>query len=337
MQKTVFVVDDSLTNLAKAEEALEKQYRVITLLSVRKMQAALEKVKPDLILLDIAMPETSGFEAIKQLKANKLYADIPVIFLTALSDSYNEALGIELGAVDFITKPFSEPVLLTRVRNHLNTDELVNRRTERLIEMSKGIVFTLADVIERRDKNAVGHIERIAVLLRSLLNAMLERGVYAEELRNWDFDIFISAALLHYVGKAAIPEEILNKDGKLTEDEFEIIKTHVSEGKKVISQIISRTGEAELLLNARLISSYHHERWDGDGYPNGLNKTAIPLQGRIMAVVDAYDALINKRPYKEALSHEESIRVINDEAGRQFDPYIAEVFCGRAGRPEAVD
>ena len=327
MQKTIFVVDDSLTNLSKAEEALEKQYRVITLLSVQKMQAALEKITPNLILLDIAMPEMSGFEAMKQLKANKLHADIPVIFLTALTDSYNEALGIELGAVDFITKPFSEPVLLNRIKNHLNFDDLVHKRTERLMQLNNDIVFTLADIIERRDKNTTGHIERTTFLLKNLLNAMIERGVYIDELRGWDINLFISATLLHDVGKITIPEHILNKPEKLTDEEFQVVKNHATEGKKIISQSISRTGETGILQNAKSVAAYHHERWDGSGYPYGLKGAMIPLQGRIMAIVDVYDALVSERPYKKAFTHDKAIQIIREGSGKHFDPLIADVFC----------
>jgi putative two-component system response regulator len=161
MLKTIFVVDDSLSSLSLAEEALEKQYRVITLSSANKMYAALEKITPDLILLDIAMPEMSGFDAMKQLKSNPLYTGIPVIFLTALTDTYNEALGIELGAVDFITKPFSEPVLLNRIKNQIQIDEIIRERTSNIMRIKNGIVFSMADIIEKRDKNTGGHVERV--------------------------------------------------------------------------------------------------------------------------------------------------------------------------------
>jgi len=331
MKKTVFVVDDSLTNLSKAEEALEKQYRVITLLSVRRMHAALEKITPDLILLDIAMPEMSGFEALKQLKSNKQHANIPVIFLTALTDSYNEALGIELGAVDFITKPFSEPVLLNRIRNHLDIDEIIQKRTEQLTQLNDGIVFTFADNIERRDKKAEGHIDRVSSLLKSLLDDMASLGVYIDELRRWDIDSFISAALLHDVGKLVIPDCILNKPGQLTDEEYQLVKTHTIAAEKIIDQMNSRTGEMGFFNNARQIAAYHHEHWDGTGYPYGLKRTGIPLHGRIMAVIDVYDALATDRPYREALPHDEAIRIIRSDAGRQFDPLIADVFCGIDG------
>jgi len=327
MQKTIFVVDDSLTNLSLAEEALENKYRVITLSSAEKMYEALKKLTPDLILLDIAMPDISGFDAMKELKGNKNHAGIPVIFLTALTDSFNEALGIELGAVDFITKPFSEPVLLNRIKNHIQIDNIIRERTEELMLLKNGIVFTMADIVERRDKKTDGHVERVTVFLKILLEAMITYGVYADEIRNWNLDVCVSSARLHDVGKINIPDSILNKPGELTKEEFDIVKTHTTEGEKIIDQTISRTGDSDFLQSAKLIAAYHHERWDGTGYPYGLKGSGIPLHGRLMAIIDVYDALISERPYRKALAHDVAINTIKNEAGKHFDPLITGVFC----------
>lgn len=326
MQKTIFVVDDSLSNLMMAEEVLEKQYRVVTLSSAKKMYAALEKQLPDLILLDIAMPDASGFDVIKELKSNKLYAKIPVIFLTSLTDTFNEALGIELGAVDFITKPFSEPVLLNRIRNHIQIDKIIREQTAELMRLKNSIVFTMADIVECRDKNTGGHIERTNEHIKVLLDAMLEHNVYADEISGWDIETFILSACLHDVGKISVPDSILNKPGKLTVEEFETVKLHSDEGLRIIEQAANLTGEAEFLNNARLVAAYHHERWDGTGYPYGLKGIEIPLQGRIMALIDVYDALISERPYKKAYSHEVSVDIIMESSGTHFDPFIADVF-----------
>ena len=333
MPKTIFVVDDNITNLSVAEEALENHYAVITLSSALKMFAILEKVTPDLILLDIEMPQMNGFEAMKLLKANDPYAEIPVIFLTAMSDADNEAYGIELGAVDFIAKPFSVPVLLNRIKNHLHIDELIRERTEQLRErterlsrLQNSIVGTLADIVESRDLNTGGHIERTTVYMKLLLDAMIERGVYAEEISDWNLDLVISSSRLHDLGKISISNNILNKPSSLTRDEYKAIKTHSSEGERIIDQMVDRTGEAEFLHNAKLYAAYHHERWDGSGYPYGLKGTNIPLQGRLMAIVDVYDALTSERPYKRAISSEESVEIIMGGAGKHFDPLIANAF-----------
>jgi putative two-component system response regulator len=326
MQKVVFVVDDNDTNLYMAEEALEDQYQVMTLPSAMKMFSLLKKITPDLILLDIEMPEIDGFEALRRLKSNDLHADIPVIFLTGMADALVEAKGFELGVVDFVTKPFSSPVLRNRIKTHLHIDELIRERTAQLQRLQNGIVFVLADMVENRDQGTGGHVERTAVYIEILIEGMIARGVHAEEIRHMNLESLISSARLHDVGKISIPDGILNKPGKLTPTEFERMKTHSAEGERIIDQIVFRTENVEFLNNARLFAGYHHERWDGRGYPYGLKETDIPLQGRIMAIIDVYDALVSERPYKKPFSDEEAVRIIMDNAGKQFDPNITKVF-----------
>jgi len=333
MQKTIFLVDDNATNLTVAEEVLVKHYRVIALSSAAQMFTALEKFKPDLILLDIEMPEMSGFTAMKRLKANVSYSEIPVIFLTGRTDSVSEAYGIETGARDFIMKPFSEPVLINRIRYHLQIDDIIRerteqltKRTEQLVRLQNGIVYTFADLVESRDTNTGGHIDRTAGYMKILIEAMLANGAYADELNTWDLESVVSSARLHDLGKIAIPDSILNKPGPLTNEEFEKMKTHSNESVAIIDKAIKETGDAEFLRNAKLIAAYHHERWDGTGYPNGLKEYDIPLQARLMAIVDVYDALVSERPYKKAFNHEEALKIINESSGKHFDPLITEVF-----------
>ena len=333
MQKTIFLVDDNSTNLTMAEEVLTDKYRVIALSSAVKMFKALEKFKPDLILLDIEMPKMSGFDAMKRLQSNDSYAEIPVIFLTGRDDPASEALGIELGAVDFIMKPFTAPVLLNRIKNHLHLDEIIRertmqlaRRTKQLVLLQNGIVYTFADLVENRDKNTGGHIDRTAMYIKILINAMLEQQVYADVMRSWNIEAMISSVRLHDLGKIVISDSILNKPGPLTEEEFQIMKTHAIAGERIIDKAIEQTGDAEFLSNAKIIAAYHHECWDGSGYPYGLKETAIPLQARLMAIIDVYDALISERPYKKAFPHEEAVKIITDGSGRKFDPLITKVF-----------
>jgi len=334
MQKTVFLVDDNATNLTVAEEALVSYYRVVALSSAIRMFTALEKFKPDLILLDIEMPEMSGFEAMKKLKASDLYAEIPVIFLTSRTDPASEAHGIELGAVDFILKPFSKPVLLNRIKNHLQLDDLIRertaqlaRRTEQLVLLQNGIVYTMADLVENRDKNTGGHIDRTSVYFKILIDAMMEQKVYSDEMRNWNMESVVSSARLHDLGKIVISDSILNKPGPLTEEEFKTMKRHSLEGERIIDKAITQTGDAEFLHNAKMIAASHHECWDGSGYPHGLKGEAIPLQGRIMAIIDVYDALVSERPYKKAFSNEDAMKIIQKGSGQHFDPSITKVFC----------
>jgi len=324
--KTIFAVDDNDTNLSTVKKALENHYRIFTMPSAAKMFAFLQKVTPDLIMLDIEMPQMDGHEALLSLKTNPLYADIPVIFLTSFTDDKIEAHGFELGVVDFITKPFSVPVLLNRIKMHLDIDDLIRERTAKIRRLQNGIITVMADVVEERDKETGGHNDRTSAYVKILIEAMEKHGVYTDEMRGWDMEKVVPSARLHDTGKIHILDAILNKPGKLTNEEFEQMKCHTIEGARIIDRMIKHTGEEEFLHNAKLFAEFHHERWDGKGYPHGLKEMEIPLQGRILAVVDVYDALVSKRPYKEPLSHEKSIDIIMQEAGKQFDPKIGEVF-----------
>jgi len=324
--KTIFVVDDAGLNLTQAEQALEEDYNVVTLLSSTRMFALLEKMTPDLILLDIEMPEMGGFVALETLKSNKNTAKIPVIFFTASIDNETEAHGFELGAVDFITKPFSPIVLRNRIAHHLHINEIIKKRTERIEQLQNNIIFVLADMVENRDKATSGHVERTSIYIKILIEAMQARGLYKEEMNGWDVDVIVLSARLHDIGKISVSDLILNKPGKLSLEEYEIMKKHSSEGERIIDQIISRTGGEVFLQHAKFFAGYHHEHWDGTGYPHKLKGNDIPLQGRIMAIADVYDALVSERSYKKAFTHEESVKIIMEDAGRKFDPKIAEVF-----------
>ncbi|MCL2441993.1 MAG: response regulator [Treponema sp.] len=324
--KTIFVVDDSDTNLSMAEAVLEDQYRVMTMPSAAKMFMILEKIIPDLILLDIEMPVMDGFETLYKLKNETLWSDIPVVFLTGRNDAEVEARGLEMGAVDFVTKPFSVPVLLNRIKTHLDIDEIIRERTHQLHRLQNSIVAVLADMVENRDKGTGGHIERTSIYIKILVNEMKDSGIYADEIRGWDVDKIISSARMHDLGKISITDIIVNKPGRLTEDEYDVMKKHAEEGERIIDEIISRTGEGEFLRNAKLFAGTHHERWDGRGYPRGLKGTEIPLQGRIMAIVDVYDALVSERPYKKAFTENEAIEIIMQNSGTHFDPAIADLF-----------
>jgi putative two-component system response regulator len=350
MQKTIFVVDDIDTNLYTAKEVLKNHYRVMTLPSAARMFAMLEKVKPNMILLDIEMPVMDGFEALQLLKENDAYADIPVMFLTSMTDAAVEVRGFEMGVTDFLTKPFSAPVLINRIKAHLEIDSLIRERTaqlqqkteqlqlktEQLQNLQNAIIYGFADMVENRDEGTGGHVDRTATYIKILIDAMLEMDVYTEQLKGLDLDSFVSSARLHDVGKIAISDIVLNKPGKLTQEEFENMKTHTLEGERAIDQIASRTDDVEFLNNAKLFAGSHHERWDGKGYPHGLSEENIPIQGRIMALADVYDALVSVRPYKKALTSEEAVKIIMDGAGTQFDPKIAEVFFKIIKQFEAV-
>ena len=338
--KTIFVVDDNRTNLLVAEDALSGYYEVITQLSASTMFELLEEAIPDLILLDIMMPEMDGFAALKILKEDTRYADIPVVFLTSKNDTETEALGFERGVIDFIRKPFSAPVLLNRIKSILHMESIIRERTdllhkqaetllhqtEKLLKLQNSTVSVLAHMVASRDKLTGKHIERTAAYLKILLAYMVDHKVYFGELKDWNIDVNISSARLHDLGKIVVSDLILNKHGKLTEEEFELIKTHTIEGEKIIEEMIRESGAEEFLQNAKLFAGSHHERWDGMGYPRGLKGTDIPLCGRIMAVADVYDALVSDRPYKKAFTHEKAVEIIFENKGTQFDPQIVDVF-----------
>ncbi|MDR1812199.1 MAG: response regulator [Candidatus Fibromonas sp.] len=322
----MFIVDDADTNLTKAKQALESRYRVLTMPSAAKMFNLLEKIKPDLILLDIEMPEMNGFVALEKLMLNKQTAGIPVIFLTAQTDAAIEARGFEMGAVDFVTKPFSEPVLQNRIASHLHIADLIKERTKQIERLQNSIISVLADMVESRDEVTGGHIERTTSYVKMLLTETMARGLYSDKMHSWDLNLVVSSSRLHDVGKITIPDLILNKPGALNPEEFEIIKTHAKEGENIIDKIIKQTDEDVFLSHAKMFAGYHHERWDGLGYPYGLKGEDIPLQGRIMAVADVYDALTSERPYKKAFSHDDSMKIIMESASKQFDPKITDVF-----------
>jgi len=331
MQKTIFVVDDNDMNLAAAKQALKGHYIVRTLPSAIKMFSMIENLTPDLILLDIEMPDMDGFETLARLKETR--ADIPVIFLTSLLDAEVEVKGFQLGVIDFITKPFSAPVLVNRIRTHLEIDELIRERTAQLHmktvqlkNLQSAIIFGFADVVECRDEGTGGHIDRTSTYIRILVDAMAVEGVYLEETKKLDMDLFVESARLHDVGKIVISDMILNKPSKLTDEEFNIMKTHTIEGEIAIGKIASRTDDVEFLHNAKLFAGSHHERWDGGGYPRGLKEADIPFQGRVMAIADVYDALVSERPYKKPFTPDKAVEIIMENAGLQFDPLIADIF-----------
>jgi len=357
--KTIFIVDDNDVNLSTAARALSKHYRAFTLQSAADMFELLKNIVPDMILLDIMMPGTDGFEAMRVLKDDPRYSAIPVLFLSSRNDAETEAHGFEIGAVDFLSKPFSEPVLLNRIKTHLDIEELIHERTEMLLQrteklqrLQNSMVSILANMVENRDKYTGRHIERTTKYLKILLDAMIERRVYVDEISRWNYvevvssarlhdigelvtaseadpfnlETIISSSRLHDIGKITITDVILNKPDRLTEDEYEIMKTHTIEGEKIIDSIIIESGNEAFLKNAKLFAGYHHEKWDGTGYPHRYEGTDIPLQGRIMAVVDVYDALISNRSYKIAFTHEKAVEIIKEGSGSHFDPKIVDVF-----------
>jgi len=343
----IILVDDNLANLTIGRNLLKTFYDVYPAPSAEKLFEILDVVSADLILLDIEMPEMDGYEVIKKLKADQNYKEIPVIFLTSKSDESSEMEGFDLGAVDYVSKPFSGPLLLKRIENQLliskqknellanqaelkdyaeNLEVKVREKTIEVLNLQNAVLATVADLVEFRDKHTGGHISRTQMFLKALVDEALKEGVYSDIVSKWDMEFFLPSAQLHDVGKIAISDTILNKPDKLTNEEFDIMKTHVDVGVEAIEKIMGETREHAFLEHAVLIAGTHHEKWDGSGYPLGLKGQNIPIEGRLMAIADVYDALISERPYKKAFSHEEACRIIEEGAGTHFDPEIVKVF-----------
>ncbi|MDR2704963.1 MAG: response regulator [Planctomycetaceae bacterium] len=339
-KQKILLVDDNITNLTTGKNALANHYDVFTTPSAEKMFKILEKITPDMILLDVEMPEMNGYEVIKILKGHRKTASIPVIFLTARNDPESELEGLSLGAIDYVTKPFSPPLLLKRIEVHLlvesqrqqlmtynnNLQRLVEEKTQTVLELQNAVFDLLAEVVEYRDDVTGGHVGRTQQYVRILLNGLLQNRVYSEEIESWDLRLVILSSLLHDVGKVAIRDSILLKPSRLTAEEFEEMQNHTIFGAKIIGKIEKNTSERKFIKHAKLMAATHHEWWDGTGYPTGLEGTSIPLQGRLMAIVDVYDALVSRRPYKNAMSHEQAIEIIEYGNGSHFDPAIVEVF-----------
>jgi len=341
-RKTIFLVDDDATNLMVGKNVLGDSYNIITLNSGPTLFKFLQRVKPDLILLDITMPEMSGYDVMRQLKSDPETAEIPVIFLTALDSEEIEYEGLSLGARDFITKPFSPPLLLKRIELHLlvesqrqelvnynnNLEDMVEEKLKTVVELKNIVLKTMAELVEYRDEITGGHIDRTQRYVKVMIDAMRDAGVYLNEVESWDEALVLQSSQLHDVGKISVKDSILFKPGKLTTEEFEEIKGHTIFGEKVICNLINSTSDSGFLEYARIFAISHHEKWNGQGYPNGLSGTDIPLLGRVMAIADVYDALVTDRPYKKAFSHEEAVEIITADSGTHFDPVLVELFMG---------
>jgi putative two-component system response regulator len=309
-----------------AKTALDGTYKTFALPSAEKMFKLLEKIKPDLILLDVAMPETDGFQAMSDMKSDEKHKSIPVIFLTAKNDAESEIRGFEMGGLDFINKPFSAPVLIKRIETHIETDKLIKESQQAVRDIHNATISVIADMVESRDKVTGGHIERTQTYLEILLNALIRADIYIAEISNWDKNILLPSAQLHDVGKINVSDLILNKPGKLTDEEFNLIKQHCADGERIIDKIIGKTKDDGFLRHAKKFAGYHHEKWNGTGYPRGLKENEIPLEGRILAIADVYDALVSERPYKKPFTHEQAVDIIKEGRGTHFDPKIVDAF-----------
>ncbi|CAK0745325.1 putative cyclic di-GMP phosphodiesterase VC_1348 [Gammaproteobacteria bacterium] len=341
-RKTILVVDDTPDNLTRMSLLLKETYHVKV---AKNGEKALDYLnyndKPDLILLDVMMPGMSGYDVIRELKGNQKTCHIPVIFLTGANAEEDEKQGLDLGAADYITKPISPPIMLARVKTQLEnkaaSDFLRNqnsyleaevaRRTREISSIQDVTVMAMASLSETRDQETGNHILRTQHYVKTLAEKLRTHPRFNYFLSERIIDMLFKAAALHDLGKVGIPDRILMKSGKLTQKEFEIMKIHTTLGRDAIKLTQKRLGvEIEFFTHVMDVAYYHHEKWDGSGYPTGISGENIPISARLMAVADVYDALISRRVYKEGMLHEQAMVIMVNNRGRHFDPDILDAF-----------
>ncbi|MCP4119200.1 MAG: two-component system response regulator [Desulfobacteraceae bacterium] len=347
-KRKILVVDDTPENLDVIKEVLADKY---TLLFATNGKLALKITmaqKPDLILLDIMMPEMDGYEVCRRLKTNPATRDIPIIFLTAKAEIGDEARGLSMGAADYITKPITPPILkarivtqltLTKARNYLKEqnlilEEKIAERTREISMIQDVTMVAMGALAETRDPETGNHIRRTQNYVRLLAENLQNHPRFSQYLTPEVIQFLHKSAPLHDIGKVGVPDHILLKPGKLTDDEFEIMKKHTICGHDAIIAAESILDEKQMkqsfLHLAKEIAYSHHEKWDGSGYPEGLSGDEIPVSARLMALADVYDALISRRVYKEPFSQEKSVAIIKEGRGSHFDPDIADAFIQNA-------
>ena len=330
--KHIVIVEDDVSNLKFLEKILKPYYKLNLLISGAQALRFLEKNIPDLILLDINMPDMDGYETLSRIKKDNKLDNIPVILISELDNINDDFRGFELGAVDVVSKHIPQ-LIINRVKLHLeiteyknDLEEKVREKTELIEHLQDVMMLAIAELVECRDENTGGHIKRTANYMKILLDEIVKSGLYSDILTSDYVRDIIRSEPLHDVGKIGINDATLLKAGRLDDAEFEYMKNHAELGGQTIQRMINETNVESFLYIAKDMAHYHHEKWDGSGYPRGLKGGEIPISARIMAIVDVYDALTTKRPYKEALSHEKALEIILEGKGKSFDPKIIEIF-----------
>ncbi len=332
-KKIILMVDDVALNHKVAREVLEDTYELYEAHSAAEAFDILGTVVPDLILLDIVMPEMDGFDVLRIIKKNVKLKKIPVIFLTADSTPEAEVEGFNLGIADYITKPFVPPVMKKRIEMQIalteyenGLEKMVAEKVEEIEQMYDLISVSFAGLVESRDGVTGGHLKNTAIYFKTFLEHLMYLPKYSSELTPRVVVKAGRAAPLHDVGKIAIEDAVLQKSCSLDDEEFKKMKNHATIGGDIFASIKERIVDKEFGEIAENIARHHHEKWNGKGYPDGLKGEEIPLLARIMSVVDVYDALTSRRPYKEPYSHEQSLELIKENRGVSFDPDLVDEF-----------
>lgn len=308
LQPRILIVDDEPTNLKVLKQVLQADYRLSFAKSGADALELAARELPDLILLDVMMPEMTGFEVCQQLKAQTNTVHIPVIFVTALKDEVDETKGFASGAVDYISKPITPAIVKARVRTHLS---LI--RAEELKKTHLQLIQRLGRAAEYKDNETGMHVMRMSHISKILALALGFNDDFADKL--------LQAAPMHDIGKIGIPDAILLKPGRLDDEEMRIMQQHPHIGAAILAD-----SNSDLIQLAHSVALYHHEKWDGSGYPAGMQGEAIPIEGRIVAVADVFDALTNKRPYKDAWPIDKTMDFFNEQRGKHFDPQIVDAL-----------
>jgi putative two-component system response regulator len=349
---TILVVDDTPDNLSLMSGLLKDRYRVkVANNGDKAIKIVQSDSQPDLILLDIMMPGLSGYDVCKILKDDPASRHIPIIFLTAMTGTDDEKKGLEMGAVDFITKPVNPPIVMARVATQLQVkaaadflkdqnaylETEVAKRTKELAAIQDVTILAMASLAETRDNDTGNHIRRTQYYLQLLANSLKTHARFSSFLTDHTIQMLFKSAPLHDIGKVGIPDRILLKPGRFEPHEFEIMKTHCKLGRDAIQHAEDQLGlEVEFLKYAKEIAYGHQEKWDGSGYPEGLAGDAIPISARLMAVADVYDALISRRVYKEGMPHPKAVGIIAEGRGTHFDPDIVDAFMALTDEFQAV-
>jgi putative two-component system response regulator len=340
---TILVVDDTEVHVDFLVNALGELYHITVAMDGKSALEAVAEDPPDLILLDVMMPGMDGYEVCRQIKSSPSHANIPIVFLTAMAEIENKTKGFALGAVDYITKPFEIAEVQARVKTHLSlvlaSRELeqqnerlevqVAKRTRELALTQDATIHCLANLCETRDNETGGHILRTQRYVRALARKLASTPKYAPLLNELTIDFYFKCAPLHDIGKVGMPDAVLFKPAKLTDDEMEIMRTHCELGYQALlkaKELFESDDEASFLCHAMDVAYTHHEKYDGTGYPRRLAGEAIPLSGRIMAVADVYDSLLCRRVYKPPFTHEKAVEIITKDRGGHFDPDVVDAF-----------
>lgn len=342
VKSKILLVDDETLYIDILVNLLKDEYTTVIAKSGSKALSLLTKDPlPGLILLDILMPDMNGYEVCKQIKSNPRTASIPVIFLTIKSEVSDEIKGFELGAVDYIAKPISPPIVRARVKSHLalhnaqqqleNHNELleqrVRERTRELMQTKDVAIYCMASLAETRDNETGKHILRTQNYIKVLAEHLQTHPKFSNYLQhNNTIEMLCKTSPLHDIGKVGVPDRILLKPGKLDPDEWVIMKKHAQYGHDALLRAENEFGSTDFLQMAREIAYTHHEHWDGNGYPRGIKGEEIPISGRLMALADIYDALISKRIYKDAYTHRHAIEIVTQSSGNHLDPDMVEAF-----------